>query len=972
MRKKISRIFLPFLAGLLFLAMGPLFSVAHANPLQGLKATSAQVKSATLKWVNVQNIDVTINGQTTRFTDANGMNHYWDSAGGKDSKTSIYRYTADDCNGGGMSTVWANPYYKAQGQIYFHANINVLQPGTVGSQCVTYKIDPGHVSISDQNNADIFYQFTGNNITRVDGDSGYNFNSNGNYANIFEKTNQSSGACPDIIQYVPSAGNSMGNGILWTLQTNSTGSAAPIPKSVDLHSGACFISPDVSDLANNSNSISADVPNILEIMSNNNKSKTIHIGGTPPANPGISGGTPASPGSTAGSGPAIDTPSCESSGGPLSWITCAVFKGVTELESTIENKVLSFLQVTPINFSTTCNQGDKKGCIFNVWASFRVYGNLFLIIALLIAVLVEAIGGGMVANYTIKKMIPRILVAVILINLSIYVVAIMIDVFNVIGNGVYDLIKQPFQNAGVWHITVGGGTGVLALGLGGAAAGVLGIIAVGDGIGFLLMAIGVPALLAVIGVLITIVVRQGLIVFLTITAPIAFALYCLPNTEQYFKKWWDLLIKTLVVYPVVTLIIAIAGVTSVIFGTLSNDDSWNQVLGIIAGIIPLFLIPFAFKISGGVIAQVSGMTKKGADWANKSLRGNPNDPNSRFNKARDKAQAGRNRQGTSIGMLNARRKGGRVGMAERQRVMGEAYGAKVASSSEVFQANLQNDAVMDCVADRDGFQRRINAATGAEKEQLIAAQSIAETIPKNAAFQAAAVMQKSVTGRSYANVKDISDGYGGTLVGGEAQNRAMVNDAMLGIKDVSVDRQGNYQGTGASAARNRLNAMKANMDASGNSHLGNSGEGEAYNPITATSKKKLEQLAEQPNAVQALAEHAAKQANSGRQAGVEEAAKIRQELSNIANGPGSGIAKEAAAQGVQRIDSTTVSYQAMPNGFIGPGTPLSTPVSFSSYTSTSPVMGQNGVLIAPSGGGAQYAQNGVAQARDFIQKVDQI
>jgi hypothetical protein len=913
------------------------------------------VKAIDFKWQSAYTIVGTLPDKSTvKFVDKNGAYDYYTGGTGeytsdKPACASSHAIINATPGGTGAST-------SAGGQFRAQWLLGGAGTGNGGCQPETTTI----INIGDGNNSKYTYEFSGTSIVNMNG--GNKFNQDKNISPAGDVYSLVGTACSSIIVYK--------NGTATFYPISSTpartgtgrGGVSVQGKSNIPYSPSCYL----DDKGYGQIGYTSGTPT----NTNDNGGFVIPVLGTPGSSPSVP--IPTSSGSATSGGSTTSSVDCLSSGGPLSWITCAVFDGISGLESTLEDEVASLLKVTPINFSTTCSQNDNSGCIFNVWANFRIYGNLFLIIALLIAVLVEAIGGGMVANYTIKKMIPRILVAVILINLSIYVVAIMIDVFNILGTGVYDLIKQPFQAAGAWHIMVGGGTGILTTLAGGGAATLLAIGIIGDGIGFLLMAIAVPAILAVIGVLITIVIRQGLIIFLAITAPIAFALYCLPNTEQYFKKWWDLLIKTLVVYPVVMLVIAIANVTAVVFGSLSNGGSWNQILGIIAGIIPLFLIPFAFKISGGVIAQVSGMTKKGADWANKSLRGNPNDPNSRYNKAREKAQAGRNRQGTSIGMLNARRKGGRVGMAERQRVMGEAYGAKVASSSEVFQANLQNDAVMDCVADRDGFQRRINAATGAEKEQLIAAQSIAETIPKTAAFQAAAVMQKSVTGRSYANVKDISDGYGGTLVGGEAQNRAMVNDAMLGIKDVSVDRQGNYQGTGASAARNRLNAMKANMDASGNSHLGNSGEGEAYNPITATSKKKLEQLAEQPNAVQALAEHAAKQANSGRQAGVEEAAKIRQELSNIANGPGSGIAKEAAAQGVQRIDSTTVSYQAMPNGFIGPGTPLSTPVSFSSYTSTSPVMGQNGVLIAPSGGGAQYAQNGVAQARDFIQKVDQI
>jgi hypothetical protein len=692
------------------------------------------------------------------------------------------------------------------------------------------------VSISNQNNADIFYQFTGNNITRVDNDSGYNFNSNGKYANLFEKTNQSSGACPDIIQYVPSAGNSMGNGLLWTLQTNSTGSVAPIPKSVNLHTGACFISGDYSDVSD-SKSLGQKIIDYENFPANwfwglilgtsGPQSLPLHIGGTPPANPGISGGAPASTGSTTGSGPSVDTPSCESSGGPISWITCAVFEGVSQLESKIENKVLSFLQVTPINFSTTCNQGDKKGCIFNVWASFRVYGNLFLIIALLIAVLVEAIGGGMVANYTIKKMIPRILVAVILINLSIYFVAIMIDIFNVIGVGVYDLIKQPFQNAGVWHITVGTGTGVLSLGLGGAAAAVLVIVAAGDGIGFLLLAIGVPALLAVIGVLITIVVRQGLIVFLTITAPIAFALYCLPNTEQYFKKWWDLLIKTLVVYPVVALIIAIAGVTSVIFGTLSNDDSWNQVLGIIAGIIPLFLIPFAFKISGGVISQVSGMTKKGADWANKSLRGNPNDPNSRYNTARSRAQAGREQNGTSVGAIGTRLRHGRGGAAIRRSARTGAAGAQELASNpinEQWKGNSDyNDAGIIMSAMATGAMSRQQGEF--ELNRLATANNGAAAGAVAAARQ---IRQSAGTGDAFLAQK-VAAGYGYNTGNGEDPGIAhdrLVEDVARSTGSRTVTNNGRVEldpsedNINFRTASQKLVAAKSALGAAGFGHLG--------------------------------------------------------------------------------------------------------------------------------------------------------
>jgi len=82
-----------------------------------------------------------------------------------------------------------------------------------------------------------------------------------------------------------------------------------------------------------------------------------------------------------------------------------------------------------------------------VWSSFRLYGDIVLVIALLVIVFGEAIGGGVIDAYTAKKVLPRILIAAILINLSIYIVAALEDIVNIVGSGLDSLIRLPFQNA---------------------------------------------------------------------------------------------------------------------------------------------------------------------------------------------------------------------------------------------------------------------------------------------------------------------------------------------------------------------------------------------------------------------------------------------------------------------------------------------------------------------------------------------
>jgi hypothetical protein len=136
--------------------------------------------------------------------------------------------------------------------------------------------------------------------------------------------------------------------------------------------------------------------------------------------------------------------------------------------------------------------------------------------------------------------------------------------------GLRNLILGPLQASGTLKLE----PGVLfeSIGLAAIAASMFAGVALFHAgalmsvIQFLLLFVILPAAIALIGVLLTLVIRQGIIIFLVIVSPIAFALYCLPNTEQYFQKWWDLLFKTLLVYPIIMVIFSISQVMAAIFG----------------------------------------------------------------------------------------------------------------------------------------------------------------------------------------------------------------------------------------------------------------------------------------------------------------------------------------------------------------------------------------------------------------------
>lgn len=331
--------------------------------------------------------------------------------------------------------------------------------------------------------------------------------------------------------------------------------------------------------------------------------------------------------------PAADTttdnnPACE--GTPLTWIVCPIINGLAETSDFI----FDFL-VKPLLVGRDLGYTNPTEPLYKVWSSFRVIANILLIIALLVVVFGQSIGGGMVDAYTAKKVIPRVLAVAILINISIYLVVFALDVVNILGAGISNLIYAPFGQNAAFKLQLGSAAGVAGtLGVAGGVA--LLWVAGGAAIQFVAVFLVLPAALALIGAFATLVIRQGIIIALIVSSPIAFAAYVLPNTEKYFKQWWGLFIKALLVYPIVMLIFTLADVMSALISQSFNGaaDVLGDIVALALLIIPLFLIPFAFKLAGGAIGALygtfSGWGKTGGEFA----KGNANDPNSLRNRTR--------------------------------------------------------------------------------------------------------------------------------------------------------------------------------------------------------------------------------------------------------------------------------------------------------------------------------------------------
>jgi hypothetical protein len=327
---------------------------------------------------------------------------------------------------------------------------------------------------------------------------------------------------------------------------------------------------------------------------------------------------------------------CEGTSNPLSWIICPVINDllVPAIEAT-DNLITQEMVIPAGDIFCTNAAGNKDTCdaYYTAWASFRNIALGLIVIAGLIVIIAQAVGMEILDAYTVRKMLPRILVAAIAITLSWPLMNFAVTLSNNLGFGVRDLIIAPFHNLDSTinlNFSNGGGfvgglenfIGGVGL-LGGAAAIGASIWIAAGGLGIVLSYV-VTAGLAVMIAILVLVLRQIVVIMLIILSPIAIVAYVLPNTQRVFRLWWESFSRALLMFPLIAAFIAAGRV----FAAISLTSASNGVGGTLQGLIgfvayfaPYFLIPLTFRLSGGIMSGLGGFIQQRSQGISSGLAG---------------------------------------------------------------------------------------------------------------------------------------------------------------------------------------------------------------------------------------------------------------------------------------------------------------------------------------------------------------
>lgn len=264
------------------------------------------------------------------------------------------------------------------------------------------------------------------------------------------------------------------------------------------------------------------------------------------------------------------------------------------------------------------NPLDGSGTYYDSWTKVRDIANAILVVIFL-GIVISQVSNIGISNYGIKKMLPRLVIVAVAINISYYLMQVIIDIANITGKSI-DSIFSGFESysglkaADGWSVlfdsillsaTVAGSVGVTL-----AAGAVLGWPAIILFLGAMI----IPAIIGIIAGLLALQVRSMLIPILAIFSPVALVAWVLPNTQKLFDKWKSMFTGLVFLYPLASIYYGgLKFAASITLGS-GESSSIQRLMALAALFIGTFMVAvIAIKsnsIMGKIVGGIGGFANK--------------------------------------------------------------------------------------------------------------------------------------------------------------------------------------------------------------------------------------------------------------------------------------------------------------------------------------------------------------------------
>ena len=298
----------------------------------------------------------------------------------------------------------------------------------------------------------------------------------------------------------------------------------------------------------------------------------------------------------------------------IGWLVCPLMSFAGSLGDASYSAISYFLSIDKGIFEDQSNGGLEQA-----WKFFRDIANAVFAVIFLWVIFSQISNVG-VSNYGIKKILPRLIIGALLVNLSFYLCQLAVDLSNILGFSLKGVLEGAASGVGTQSAEVGTFNTLI----------VGGLALVGVGL-FIFLAVSIPTimalLLALLVVLVILIVRQAAVILLIAISPLAFAAWLLPNTENLFKKWVSMFRGLLIVFPVISLLYGAGKLAGAVLAAVGTNDPNNpketmQVAALAASILPLGATPFVLQNSLSSLGSIGAKIGKMSAGAHSRLAGN--------------------------------------------------------------------------------------------------------------------------------------------------------------------------------------------------------------------------------------------------------------------------------------------------------------------------------------------------------------
>ena len=298
----------------------------------------------------------------------------------------------------------------------------------------------------------------------------------------------------------------------------------------------------------------------------------------------------------------------------IGWLVCPLMSFAGSLGDASYSAISYFLSIDKGIF-----KNQENGGLEQAWSFFRDIANAVFAVIFLWVIFSQISNVG-VSNYGIKKILPRLIIGALLVNLSFYICQLAVDLSNILGFSLKGVLEGAASKVGTQSAEVSTFNTLI----------VDGLALVGIGL-FIFLAVSIPTimalLLALLVVLVILIVRQAAIILLIAVSPLAFAAWLLPNTENLFKKWVSMFRGLLIVFPVISLLYGAGKLAGAVLAAVGTNDPNNpketmQVAALAASILPLGATPFVLQSSLNSLGNIGAKIGRMSAGAHSRLAGN--------------------------------------------------------------------------------------------------------------------------------------------------------------------------------------------------------------------------------------------------------------------------------------------------------------------------------------------------------------